>query len=97
MSRRRSADPTKAIQITLPRSVLNRLDNHLSYTESRSKFIAQAVKAKLDQKKAFSMDDITDEQLIRWLLGREIPEPLYTSLHTYYHLRYSPKNGNDLD
>ena len=49
MSRRRSSNPTKAISITLPESLLRRLDNYLSYTSSRSAYIADALEKKLNE------------------------------------------------
>jgi metal-responsive CopG/Arc/MetJ family transcriptional regulator len=49
MSRRRSADPTKAISITLPLSLLEQIDDQLTRTSSRSLWIASACKMRLDE------------------------------------------------
>ena len=42
MSRRRAKDPTTAISITLPRSLLDKIDDKLTRTDSRSAWIARA-------------------------------------------------------
>jgi len=86
MSRRRSPNPTKAISITLPESLLRRLDNYLSYTSSRSAYIADALKKKLDEQKGFSFDDIETEALVRYLLERDIPNNIDTALRTYWSM-----------
>ena len=84
MSRRRSADPTKAISVTLPERLLRRLDNYLSYESSRSAYIADALEKKLNGRKAFDDRDLETEALIRYLLTRELPEGLRASLRTYW-------------
>lgn len=75
MSRRRSIDPTKAISITLPQSLLDRLDRHLSYTASRSAFIAKALEAMLDEKEAFDLSDLSSSRIRAHLWGREDTSP----------------------
>ena len=47
MSRRRSTNPTKAISVTLPGKLLEELDERLSYSQSRSRWIAEACEKKL--------------------------------------------------
>lgn len=47
MSRRRSVNPTKAISVTLPQLLLRKLDFELDYSQSRSKWIANACEEKL--------------------------------------------------
>ena len=42
MSRRRSTNPTMAISITLPRSLLDKIDDRLTRNDSRSAWIARA-------------------------------------------------------
>lgn len=49
MPRKRSLDPTKAINITLPLSLLNRVHEQLSHEASRSQWIAGAIRARLDK------------------------------------------------
>lgn len=52
MSRRRSSNPTKAISVTLPSSLLDKLDDKLSYTESRSAWIAGAIRIRIEDSTA---------------------------------------------
>ena len=61
-----------------------RLDQVLSYKQSRSEYIADAIKKKLDGQKAFSFDDIETEALVRYLLTRDIPSNIDTALRTYW-------------
>lgn len=49
LSRRRSTDPTKAISITLPLSLLEQIDDQLTRTSSRSLWIATACKMRMDE------------------------------------------------
>lgn len=93
MSRRRAADPTKAISITLPESLLRRLDNYLSYEASRSAYIASALQRKLDQQRAFDDRELETEALVRYLLTRELPAGLKSSLRTYWDVLTSPKEA----
>lgn len=93
MSRRRAADPTKAISITLPESLLRRLDNYLSYTASRSAYIALALQRKLDQQRAFDDRELETEALVRYLLTRDIPANLKSSLRTYWHVLNDAKEA----
>jgi len=93
MSRRRATNPTKAISITLPEELLRRLDNYLSYDASRSAYIADALKKKLDGQRAFSFDDIETEALVRYLLSRELPEHLRGALRTYWDVLTSPSEA----
>jgi len=96
MSRRRSPNPTKAISITLPESLLRRLDNYLSYSSSRSAYIADALKKKLDEQKGFSFDDIETEALVRYLLERDIPNNIDTALRTYWSMITSSNLSEEL-
>lgn len=48
MPRRRSVDPTIAISVTLPRSLLDKIDDELTRTSSRSLWIATACKMRMD-------------------------------------------------
>ena len=61
MSRRRSADPTKAISITLPSSLLLKLDDKLSYHDSRSDWIAGAIRMRLNDSSA--LGEVNDVRL----------------------------------
>jgi len=84
MSRRRSADKAIPISIALPRSIVARLDQVLAYKDSRSAFIGDAIKKKLDEQRAFSFDDIETEALVRYLLERDIPSNIDSALRTYW-------------
>ena len=79
MSRRRAIDPTKAISITLPMSLLNDIDDKLTRTSSRSLWIATACKTRLKQD--YDGDDLTVHMLL-WQLRKRgvIGKDLYTSL-----------------
>ena len=48
MSRRRSTDKHQPLTISVPSSMMTRLDQELSYKQSRSKWVQDAIKAKLD-------------------------------------------------
>lgn len=94
MSRRRSADKAIPISIALPTSLAVRLDQVLSYKESRSEYIAEAIKKKLDQQRAFSFDDIETEALVRYLLEREIPSNIESSLRTFWLMLEQKRKSN---
>jgi len=97
MSRRRSTDPTKAIQITLPRSILNRLDNHLSYSDSRSGWIAAAIKAKLDGFDAWSIRDVPTDVLRSQLYMRDETSPALKMALNHEVINIQQESGKDLD
>ncbi len=66
MSRRRSTNPTKAISITLPQTMLDDVDDHLTRTCSRSAWIAGAIAMRLEQRAM----EITTRQLMAMLHAR---------------------------
>ena len=72
MSRPRSTDPSVALSIAVPQSLKTRLDQELSYKQSRSKWVCHAIKEKLEQR--FDYDSISDIQLIGMLHARNIIE-----------------------
>lgn len=79
MSRPRSTDPSVPLSIAVPQSLKTRLDQELSYKQSRSKWICYAIKEKLNQK--FDYDSLTNRFLIRELQMRNIiSTELLTSL-----------------
>lgn len=61
MSRRRSADPTKAISITLKSSILAKLDDKLAFTDSRSEWIEGAIRMRLNDSSA--LGEVNDVRL----------------------------------
>lgn len=75
MSRRRSSDPTIAISITLPRTLLDRIDDELTRTQSRSAWLAAAARAKLDNVDV----EIPTRQLLAMLHAR-VDEPVLKTL-----------------
>jgi metal-responsive CopG/Arc/MetJ family transcriptional regulator len=77
MSRRRSKDPTTAISITLTRSILDKIDNSLTRTQSRSAWIALACQARLDNNDQI---DLSTRQLMAMLHARVDDETLKTLL-----------------
>ena len=48
MSRRRVADKSVPVSVAIPQSLLNRLNTQLDWKQSRSLWVQQAIKAKLD-------------------------------------------------
>lgn len=71
MSRRRSANPTKAISITLPLSLLEQIDDQLTRTQSRSAWIASAARSKLSEND-LSVSDADSKQLLAILVNRGV-------------------------
>lgn len=82
MSRRRSSNPTKAISVTIPEYLLKRLDDRLSYSQSRSRFIANAVEEKLKKYKSPSplVSDSSVRQLMAALVSRAETEDVLKKL-----------------
>ena len=82
MSRRRSANPTKAISVTLPQNLLHELDNRLSYSQSRSRFISNAVEEKLQKYDSQSLltIDASVRQLMTTLVARDETEDVLKKL-----------------
>ncbi len=79
MSGPRSTDPSVALSIAVPQSLKTRLDQELSYKQSRSRWVCHAIKEKLNQK--FDYDSLTTRFLIRELQMRNIiSTDLLTSL-----------------
>ena len=70
MSRRRAADPTKAISITLPQSLLDNIDDQLTRTSSRSLWIAKACQNKLDDLVTSSVAEAQTRVLMAALTSR---------------------------
>lgn len=77
MSRRRAKDPTTAISITLPRSLLDDIDDNLTRTQSRSAWIADACRVKMGEYPAGNIDT---RQLMAMLHARIEDETLKTLL-----------------
>jgi len=73
MSRRRSTNPTKAISVTLPQRLLEEIDDILSYSQSRSRWIAHACEEKLQNYDSPSplVVDSSVRQLMAALISRD--------------------------
>jgi len=67
---RRAANPTRKISITIPESTFNALDKTLSYSQSRSAFIAGSIKARLDGYEGESADEASTRTLMIHLKNR---------------------------
>ena len=67
MSRRRATDPTTAISITLPRSLLDKIDDELTRTSSRSLWIATACRMRLEDDQVLGIES---RQLMAMLHAR---------------------------
>ena len=79
MSRPRSTDPSVALSIAVPQSLKTRLDQELSYKQSRSKWVCHAINEKLNQD--FDYSSIPTNQLLGMLHARNIiTTDLLTSL-----------------
>ena len=70
MSRRRSQNPTRAISITLPSTLLEEIDDKLTRTQSRSAYIANAVRAYMDEQTLATVAEATNIQLLVALVNR---------------------------
>ena len=77
MSRRRSTDKHEPMTISLPGSMVKRLDQELSYKQSRSKWVQAAIKAKLDASESnlYRIDDLSSLRLAAILLNRQVISP----------------------
>ncbi|MDP7373658.1 MAG: hypothetical protein QF588_07215 [Candidatus Poseidoniaceae archaeon] len=66
MSRPRSSDPSIPVSISVPRSLHTRLNELLAYKQSRSRWVCNAIQAKLDahSKESQVIVDISDKRLL---------------------------------
>lgn len=71
MSRRRSSNPTTAISITLPRSLLDQIDDQLTRTQSRSAWLAAAARSKLEENR-LTVSDASATELLVALVNRGV-------------------------
>lgn len=77
--RKAQAVRRQQISVHLPQTMVSELDNRLSWSQSRSKFIESAIKEKLNGD--FDFTSITNLQLLGMLFSREIINfDLFTSL-----------------
>ena len=71
MSRKRSTDKSIPISVALPSSLVRRLDQELSYTSSRSKYVANAIEHRLQQMENSSVSEASTRQLMAALMARK--------------------------
>lgn len=66
MSRRRAADPPIPVSISMPRSLHTRLAELLSYKQSRSRWVCNAIQAKLDahENESQVIEELSDKRLL---------------------------------
>jgi len=74
MSRRRSNDPAIPVSIAIPRSLHTRLAELMSYKQSRSRWVCDAIQAKIDavDAQAVVVRNLSSEMLVNILLNRRI-------------------------
>lgn len=71
MSRPRSTDKSIPISVALPGSLVKRLDQELSYTSSRSKYVAKAIENRLNEIESSAVSDASTRQLMAALMARK--------------------------
>ena len=71
MSRKRSTDKSIPISVALPSSLVRRLDQELSYTSSRSKYVANAIENRLKQMENSAVSEASTRQLMAALMARK--------------------------
>ena len=86
MSRPRSTDPSVALSIAVPQSLKTRLDQELSYKQSRSRWVCHAIIEKLNQE--FDVSSIPTQQLLGMLHYRNVID---TDLLTLLRMRVEEK------
>ena len=69
--RPRSSDKSIPISVALPMSLVHRLDMELSIKQSRSKYIAKAIKNRLDEVSASGVETRTTRQLLATISERK--------------------------
>lgn len=68
MSRRRSSNPTKPINITVPTVLLDKLHDELGPSDSRSLWITGAIRMRLEGTR--TIDDASSKELLAVLVNR---------------------------
>jgi len=79
MSRRRSTDPAIPVSIAIPRSLHTRLNELLAYKQSRSRWVCEAITAKVDAQT--NTQQTESVELVHELYNREIID--YRELKLY--------------
>ena len=82
---RRAANPTRKISITIPDRIFQELERTLSYSQSRSAYIASAIQAKLDGGSIATVLESSTLQLMAALVARDdVDEKLKDFILTYF-------------
>ena len=68
---RRSSDPSIKFSISIPTSINNKLERHLSYDQSRSRFISSAIQEKLEGDVVLGVTELTTRQVMAVLVNRK--------------------------
>ena len=64
---RRVANLAQKISITIPLRTFNALESHLSYDQSRSAFISNAIEEKLKDAEDFTLEDFSRMEILEHL------------------------------
>jgi len=72
---RRATNPTRKFSISIPESTFNLLDKTLSYDQSRSAFIASAIKDKLSKVDnvmvKYDVRNLSLQARMKWVMNHE--------------------------
>ena len=71
MGRKRSTNKSVPISVSLPGSLVTRLDQELSYQASRSKYIQVAIENRLKQMENSPVSEASTRQLMAALMARK--------------------------
>ncbi len=71
MGRKRSTNKSVPISVSLPGSLVTRLDQELSYQASRSKYVQAAIENRLKQMENSSVSEASTRQLMAALMARK--------------------------
>jgi len=72
MGRRRVKEKHVPMSLSMPYRLIQRVEEHLGYKQSRSKWVQGAIRAKLDQSEAFDLSNISSIRLAWELHMRQI-------------------------
>jgi len=71
---RRATNPTRKISITIPNSLFQQLNHHLSYDQSRSGYISSAIAEKMQKDDTVGLDQWTKLDLVEELVYRVVKD-----------------------
>jgi hypothetical protein len=78
MGRKRVSNPRVSFSISVDKILLDKLNHRLAYNQSRSRWIADAIRTKIDVETKGSelMDHVTTDDLLSELLFRSMDLPI---------------------